>query len=678
MKYVAIATLASLSLLTEVAQAQVASDGTLSTTVNSIDGRNFVIEDGDRAGNNLFHSFQEFSVPTGGSARFNNSGDIENIFSRVTGGSISNIDGLIQANGRANLFLLNPNGIIFGSNTQLNIGGSFISSTATHLRFADGTVLDTRSPTPSLLTLSVPIGLQMGRDGGAIQVNGLGNRESVPTQFGLVTTGSTLGLVGNQVTLNGGVVGAIGGRLEVGAVTDGVVSLTPTSLGFRFGYDSRSSFGDIALLNRSTLWNPSGDPLGGIQVQGRNLRLNDSDIAVAVTPGSAWAGGITIQAAESLRLEGNNLTFFPFSSAISSLVPGDAIGNSGDIQVTAPQLEIENGARIHSVTLGQGASGNIIINADRIRLNGYVPINDRAIQQQIVSSQISSVTLGTGNSGRIQIESDRLELRNGARIFAAVTEQATGAGGDIQISASVLRARGGNRLSLLSGASGIYSSTASSGAGGNLRISGDRLFLEQQSLLSATASRTGDGGNLSIEAPFIFAFQNSDIIANAEQGMGGNIAISTEGIFGTAYRPELTSESDITASSQFGLSGSVSITTPNTQINSDLVELPSNVGDAPQIAQSCREQSDSRFVITGRSGLPETPYQGMTGDRPWSDLRNLSIVPTQNSSQTHSPTDTASLVEATTLYHNATTGNVELVAAQALPTEVLATCAGSH
>ncbi|NER38470.1 MAG: filamentous hemagglutinin N-terminal domain-containing protein, partial [Oscillatoria sp. SIO1A7] len=183
------------------ARGQISSDGSLSTNVNSSDNANFTIDGGNRVGGNLFHSFGEFSVPTGGSAIFNNATDVSNIIGRVTGDSISNIDGLLAANGAANLFLLNPNGIIFGANSSLDIGGSLISSTAEAIVFADGTNYSaTDSQEPPLLTVSVPMGLQFGADPGAIVNRSIANPSPNPLLAGRpmglqVESGRTLALV---------------------------------------------------------------------------------------------------------------------------------------------------------------------------------------------------------------------------------------------------------------------------------------------------------------------------------------------------------------------------------------------------------------------------------------------------------------------------------------------------
>ncbi|MDY6902540.1 MAG: filamentous hemagglutinin N-terminal domain-containing protein, partial [Cyanobacteriota bacterium] len=168
----------AVSFLQAPVYAQVIKDGTLPTRVKSIDNLNFTIDsinNTNRVGNNLFHSFKEFSIPTGGSAIFNNSTDVVNIINRVTGGNISNIDGLIKANGNANLFLINPAGIVFGKDARLDIGGSFFGSTAESIKFSDDIEFSAIDITkPPLLSINVPLGLQMGSNSGGIEVQGEG------------------------------------------------------------------------------------------------------------------------------------------------------------------------------------------------------------------------------------------------------------------------------------------------------------------------------------------------------------------------------------------------------------------------------------------------------------------------------------------------------------------------
>jgi filamentous hemagglutinin family protein len=95
------------------------------------------IDRGAVRGANLFHSFEQFNLQTGQRAYFANPIGITNIFSRVIGSNPSSIDGTLGVLGTANLFFLNPNGIIFGANARLDVNGSFIGNTASSIRFSD-------------------------------------------------------------------------------------------------------------------------------------------------------------------------------------------------------------------------------------------------------------------------------------------------------------------------------------------------------------------------------------------------------------------------------------------------------------------------------------------------------------------------------------------------------------
>ncbi len=238
------------------AQAQIIPDNTLPVNSTVPNGCTVCLITGGTLSNDsqtLFHSFEQFSVPTGGGALFQNDPDLTTIITRVTGALPSDIDGAITAQGNADLFLLNPNGIIFGPNAVLQVPGSFVATSADSIVFNDGSIFSaTSSNTPPLLTVSTPTGLQMGTLPGEIRVDGPGTFP--PTLPGLfVSSGHTLALVGGDVTITGGTVSAPTGRLELGSAAEGLISLTPVADGLDLDYAAVQEFGAITLSQGAPL-----------------------------------------------------------------------------------------------------------------------------------------------------------------------------------------------------------------------------------------------------------------------------------------------------------------------------------------------------------------------------------------------------------------------------------------
>lgn len=770
--------------------AQIVPDGTLpDRSVVTSNGNRFTIEGGTTAGGNLFHSFTEFSLPTGNEAFFNNSLTIENIISRITGGKISNVDGLIRANGIANLFLINPNGIVFGPNASLNIGGSFIGTTANSFLFEDGSSYSALNPevTP-LLSVKVPIGLQLGSNSGAIRVEGNGHSLTLEnpifsaiagagnTQAGLgVQPGKTLALVGGHLLLSGGLLTAPGGRIELGSVDSGRVHLTSNVLNSTFSYEGVQNFRDIE-MHQKALADASGEDPGSIQVQGRHITLTDGSLILIQNQGDRPGGSIRLDAAESLQIRGitsdgrirsglavetvglgnggdvtvstsrsllqsgariNTATFSsakaaniivntsdflllseasPLNPSANSAITASTFseGNAGDITLSTRQLTLLNGGLISAPSLGTGSGGNVNVNASEsvevigvnasntqfstlgstafnigdagtltietrdlvLRNGGSITSSTFAIGSagNIVVNASESVQMsGTAGSGRRSfIESSAIPLNERSQQLFRVPPVLSGASGNVTLNTPVLRLTDGTQIGVRNEGSGDGGSVAiaadsvaiaarsnitaatTSGEGGNISLTvRDALQLSNESQITTSAGGIGNGGNMTIDAGTIVSLQNSDIIANALQGRGGQIQINTLGIFGTEFREGQTPASDITASSRFGVSGTVTLTNPSLNPSSGLLEMPSEVPEATQqVVVGCAADKGNTFTVTGRSGLPEDPTQTIRGQTVWRDLQDFSTasaISGQFSAQTPAaiPNRAPPLVEAT-------------------------------
>nr|WP_322714890.1 filamentous hemagglutinin N-terminal domain-containing protein [Nostoc sp. ChiSLP03a]MDZ8216174.1 filamentous hemagglutinin N-terminal domain-containing protein [Nostoc sp. ChiSLP03a] len=465
-----------------------------------------VIDGGTIKDSNLFHSFEQFSIPTGSTVLFNNAQNIQNIFGRVTGSSVSNIDGLLKANGIANLFLINPNGIIFGKNARLDIGGSFFASTASAVKFADEFEFSATNPqaTP-LLTVSVPVGLQLGSNSGAIRVQGTGQGLTAPstlrspiirgsTLTGLsVQPGKTLGLLGGNVTLEGATLTAEGGRIELSSVDSGMISLIPIVQGWTLGYEEVSSYKDIH-LSQQTLVDTSGNNSGSIAIQGKLISLSDGSIILVQNQGSQPSGGISVNASELLNLSGISPDG-RFSSILRT--ESTASGSAGNIDISTKWMVIQQGAGISSRSYSSAKGGSININAsDSIELLGFSPSNP------FITSNITTSTLTSGKAGDITVSTGRLIAEDGGVIISLT--RGIGAGGSVTLNAT-------NSVQLLNSVelvnsdreyvpSYLAASTFSTGDAGNLIINTSKMVVGDMATVNTSTIGSGSAGSVTINA----------------------------------------------------------------------------------------------------------------------------------------------------------------------------------
>ncbi|NES18444.1 MAG: filamentous hemagglutinin N-terminal domain-containing protein [Symploca sp. SIO3E6] len=515
------------------ARGQITPDTTLGTLVNGVttgcNAATCTITGGATNGNNLFHSFSEFSLLTGNQAFFDNAIAIDNIFARVTGTSISNIDGIISANGTANLFLLNPNGIIFGSNAQLNVGGSFLATTAEEVVFSDG-VFSATNPGNSVLSMNVPLGVQFGSALGSITNRSQATNNDGQTVGLAVPSGKTLALLGGALNLEGGYVTAPQGTIELGSVGDNsLVNLTLNGDNLSLDYAGVENFQDINLSQQAVVSTSGGSD---INIQARQLRVTQGSQISANTDSSNPAGNVQVNTTELVEITGsaldinNNIVF----STLSARSNRD--GNAGNVNINTKKLSIRDGGDVSVSSLlvgGPGIPGNITVNAsetvelDGVGFNGFNP-------SQFSRSGLFAANSGIGDAGNsnITVNTPQLTILNGARISTSTRgpEQdsvSAGDGGNVIVNAQSIELSGvfisGDGQTFNSGLfaqsgeqlSGIFTpggtplnAQDAAGNGGNISvINAEQLIVRDGAEISTTSFGSGNGGDI---------FVNSDTV----------------------------------------------------------------------------------------------------------------------------------------------------------------------
>ncbi|MBT9315641.1 beta strand repeat-containing protein [Leptothoe spongobia] len=463
---------------------------------------------------------------------------------------------------------------------------------------------------------------------------------------------------------------------------------------------------------------------GNITLNTEKLEMSDGAFIDSRTLADGDAGNIVINA-HVAELNGAVESPDGDVTTINAGVVGNVAGDGGRIVLNVDTLNLIDGATITTATQGSGAGGSIDVNAQTISISGQSPSGVRSsltaevaarasgqggqinveTEQLTLSQQgeITSSTAGLNDAGQVSLNvSGILALNSNSRINSGATATAVGDSGDIQIQANILNltdalitssnesngGQAGNvkintNQGLFSNRSQITATTAS-GDGGNLTLDIAKiLVLRNNSLISTTAGQSsggGNGGNLTITAPFVVAVpsENSDIVANAFAGKGGNINIATQNLLGLEFRSVLTPESDITVSSQVGIDGIVTINQLVVNPESGLVTLPESLADpSNQITQGCSASGGNQFIVSGRGGVATNPTSTVNHNLTWADTRDLanfltstSSTPDQASTINHG---SEQLAEATTWQINEV-GQVKFTGAQVPPNQAYATC----
>ncbi len=440
------ALIACLLALAAPAHAQISTDGSVGEMVDLLpdaSGRLEIPEVlGQRAEGNLLHSFERFGVPAGVTADFTSAAPgIARVLARVTGAESSRIDGLLRSSiPGADLFLINPAGIVFGNGGAIDVPGSFHASTATALHLADGTLVGTDPTAPVVLTWALPAA--WGFEGTPAPIGLEGSRLEVGAGQLLALTGGELSIRGRPGGAFGeGVLVAPAGRVELTSVaSEGRVTLTPQGV----DVSAVEDLGAIDISQNAQI-STAGASSGAFRVRARSLLLDRAFVfSDSVGPGAPAPLAIDIDVRDSLTLRGpaeltaellgsgdvgdiriraGVLDMSGTGALVNSWVSSGS-GSGGDVRIDVGTLELRDGAQIRAQTNAAGAGGHLQVRADVLRMDGR-------------GTQLATETVGRGGggpfgaAGDLDVDAGQLEITDLAQLFSRTRTE--GAGGDVRV-----------------------------------------------------------------------------------------------------------------------------------------------------------------------------------------------------------------------------------------------------
>lgn len=589
-------------------QAEVITDGRVGAATNITKvGNDFAIPDmlGTKMGANLFHSFTELNLASGESATFSGPADVANVLARVTGGNPSNIDGTLRSTiSGANLFLLNPKGIVFGANAALEVSGAFTASTADYLKLADGGRFDATNPANDVLT-SAPVSA----------FGFLGPTEAITVNGSQLTNDGGISLIGGNVTTTPGtLITAAGGPVTVAsAASQGELNPDGTPMPTA----KVKTYGNV-LLNRTTI-NTTGNASGAVTIRGGRLTFDRANV-LADTTGAATGGKLTIKAKNSVAIKGGSLvrtgTTGPgkagavdvgaksISIEQSSLLGSRAFpsapaeASAGNVKVRAGSLRITDESTISASTNGRARGGNVDVSATKIDIIG----TDSDTPTGILSNTNSATDGGRG--GNVRVNAAMMSLTHGGQIRTDTGGQ--GIGGNVTVTANdiYIAAQG------VSAKTGIFADAlgggAGAGKGGTVDVAAGRLRIVDGGLISTKTTGPGAAGDTRVKAgELIIARQSSDFFTGIAvdsplpgAGPGGDIivdagrlTITTGGQISANTRSTSPGGSVIVRAKEITLSGT-QVGRPdafsNISADSQLPGTSGNGGDVSVIADVLR------------------------------------------------------------------------------------------